>query len=78
MQWSNSSRLSRMTTIYRDIIDGTRELLASVMDNRLNTVMKYLTSITLVTTIPQLYQGIYGMNLIDKEMGSVCESAIRI
>ena len=28
-----------MTTIYRDIIDGTRELLASVMDNRLNTVM---------------------------------------
>ena len=43
-----------MTTIYRDIIDGTRELLASVMDNRLNTVMKYLTSITLVTTIPTI------------------------
>ena len=52
-----------MTTIYRDIIDGTRELLASVMDNRLNTVMKYLTSITLVTTIPTIISGIYGMNL---------------
>ena len=65
-----------MTTIYRDIIDGTRELLASVMDNRLNTVMKYLTSITLVTTIPTIISGIYGMNL--DERCSVCESAIRI
>lgn len=66
-----------MTTIYRDIIDGTRELLASVMDNRLNTVMKYLTSITLVTTIPTIISGIYGMNL-DERWVSVCESAIRI
>lgn len=57
-----------MTTIYRDIIDGTRELLASVMDNRLNTVMKYLTSITLVTTIPTIISGIYGMNLDEKGM----------
>lgn len=55
-----------MTTIYRDIIDGTRELLASVMDNRLNTVMKYLTSITLVTTIPTIISGIYGMNLDER------------
>ena len=32
--------------IYRDIINGTRELMSSVMDNRLNNSMKYLTSIT--------------------------------
>lgn len=57
-----------MTTIYRDIIDGTRELLASVMDNRLNTVMKYLTSITLVTTIPTIISGIYGMNLDERRV----------
>ena len=62
-----------MTTIYRDIIDGTRELLASVMDNRLNTVMKYLTSITLVTTIPTIISGIYGMNLDELSLIHISE-----
>ncbi len=52
-----------MTTIYRDIIDSTRELISAVMDNRLNNVMKYLTSITLVMAIPTVISGIYGMNL---------------
>ena len=52
-----------MTTIYRDIIDGTRELLSSVVDNRLNNVMKYLTSITIVMAIPTIISGIYGMNV---------------
>lgn len=57
-----------MTTIYRDVIDGTRELLSSVIDNRLNNVMKYLTSITLVMAIPTIISGIYGMNVSDKWM----------
>lgn len=52
-----------MTGIYRDIIDGTRELLSSIIDNRLNNVMKYLTSITLVMAIPTIISGIYGMNV---------------
>lgn len=52
-----------MTAIYRDIIDGTRELLSSVIDNRLNNVMKYLTSITIVMAIPTIISGIYGMNV---------------
>ncbi len=52
-----------MTTIYRDIINGTRELMSSVIDNRLNNVMKYLTSITIVMAIPTVISGIYGMNL---------------
>lgn len=52
-----------MTTIYRDIIDSTRELISAVMDNRLNNVMKYLTSITIVMAIPTVISGIYGMNL---------------
>ena len=52
-----------MTSIYRDIIDGTRELLSSVIDNRLNNVMKYLTSITIVMAIPTIISGIYGMNV---------------
>lgn len=52
-----------MTSIYRDVINGTRELLSSVIDNRLNNVMKYLTSITLVMGIPTIISGFYGMNV---------------
>ena len=57
-----------MTAIYRDIIDGTRELLSSVVDNRLNNVMKYLTSITIVMAIPTVISGIYGMNVDERWM----------
>lgn len=52
-----------MTSIYRDIINGTRELLSAVINNRLNNVMKYLTSITIVMAIPTIISGIYGMNV---------------
>ena len=51
-----------MTGIYRDIINGTRELMSTVIDNRLNNVMKSLTIITLVMAIPTVVSGIYGMN----------------
>lgn len=52
-----------MAAIYRDIIDGTRDLLSSIINTRLNNVMKYLTSITLVMVIPTIISGIYGMNV---------------
>ena len=52
-----------MTSIYRNIIDSTRELISAVMDKRLNNVMKWLTSITLVMAIPTVISGFYGMNL---------------
>lgn len=57
-----------MTSIYRDIINGTRELMSSVLDNRLNNVMKYLTSITIVMAIPTVISGLYGMNVNEKWM----------
>lgn len=52
-----------MTQIYRDIIRGTRELMSSVLDNRLNNVMKYLASVTIVMSIPTIISGLYGMNV---------------
>ena len=55
-----------MTTIYRDVINGTRELLSSVIDNRLNSAMKSLSSITLVMAIPTIISSFYGMN-VDSE-----------
>lgn len=57
-----------MTGIYRDIIDGTRQLLSSIVDNRLNNVMKYLTSITLIMAIPTVISGLYGMNVASEWM----------
>ncbi len=54
-----------MAIIYRDIINGTRELMSSVMDNRLNNSMKYLTSITLIMAVPTIVSGIMGMNIIN-------------
>lgn len=57
-----------MTNIYRDIIHGARELVSTIIDNRLNNVMKFLTSITLVMAIPNIIAGLWGMNVSGKWM----------
>lgn len=57
-----------MTVIYRDIINGTRELMSTVINNRLNNVMKYLTTITLIMAVPTVVSGLYGMNLLPEGM----------
>lgn len=55
-----------MTGIYKDILNGTRELLSTIIDNRLNNVMKYLAAITIVMAIPNIISGMYGMNVAGK------------
>ena len=57
-----------MTSIYRDDIKGTRELFSSILDNRLNNAMKYLTSITLLMAVPTVVSGLYGMNVSSEGM----------
>ncbi len=52
-----------MTQIYRDILKGTRELMTTVINNRLNNIMKYLASITIVMAIPTIISGLFGMNV---------------
>ena len=52
-----------MAQIYREIIDGTRELVSTLMDSRLNNVMERLTSITIILSIPTVISGAYGMNV---------------
>ena len=52
-----------MTGIYRDVINGTRELLSTVINNRLNNAMKYLAAITIVMSIPTIISGLWGMNV---------------
>ena len=65
---ANGVVLERLSRYNRDIINGTRELVSSVINNRLNNVMKYLTSITLVMAIPTIISGLYGMNVSGKWM----------
>ena len=57
-----------MTSIYRDDIKGTRELFSSILDNRLNNAMKYLTSVTLIMAVPTVISGLYGMNVNAESM----------
>lgn len=51
-----------MTMTYSEIIKGTRQLVESDINNSLASVMKFLTSITLVISIPTMLSGIFGMN----------------
>ncbi len=55
-----------MTSIYREVITGTRELLSAVINNKLNSAMKYLASITIVMSIPTIVSGLWGMNVSGK------------
>ena len=52
-----------MTSIYRDIISGTRDLMSTVINNRLNNAMKYLAAITIVLSVPTIIGGLWGMNV---------------
>ena len=52
-----------MCNIYRDILSGTMDAFASVISNNVNIVMKMLTVITIIITIPTLIASLWGMNV---------------
>ncbi len=52
-----------MGKIYSDILSGTMDAYASIISNNLNVVMKLMTSITLVVSVPTLIASIWGMNV---------------
>lgn len=52
-----------MCSIYRDIMNGAMDAFASIISNNQNMVMKMLTSITIVLSIPTLLASIWGMNV---------------
>ena len=52
-----------MTTTYSQIIKGTRQLVEADLNNSLSNIMKFLTSITLIISIPTLVVSFYGMNV---------------
>lgn len=52
-----------MSKIYSDILGGTMDASASIISNNLNAVMKFLTSITIILSVPTLIASIWGMNV---------------
>lgn len=52
-----------MAGIHLNILSGTMDAFASIISNNLNIVMKVLSSITLIISIPTVISGIYGMNV---------------
>ncbi|MBP3284832.1 MAG: magnesium transporter CorA family protein [Clostridia bacterium] len=52
-----------MTNIFTGILSGTMDTFASIISNNVNNVMKFLTSVTILITIPTLVSSIYGMNV---------------
>ncbi|MBP0724130.1 magnesium transporter CorA family protein [Bacillus sp. RG28] len=52
-----------MAEVYGNILSGMMNTFASVISNNLNIVMKFLTSITIVLSIPTMVASFYGMNV---------------
>ena len=52
-----------MAQIYSSIISGMMDAFASVISNNLNVIMKVLTSITILMTVPNIIFGYFGMNI---------------
>ena len=50
-------------TIHANILNGTLDTFASLINNNLNNVMKYLTAATILLAAPTLIASIYGMNI---------------
>ncbi len=52
-----------MCNIYSNVLSETMNVFASIISNNQNQVMKYLTSVTIVISIPTLISGMLGMNV---------------
>lgn len=57
-----------MANIYSNILSGMMDAFASVISNNLNIVMKFLTTITIVMSVPNIVFSAYGMNVNSKGM----------
>lgn len=59
----DTSQALEMANIYTNILSSTLDAFASIISNNLNNIMKRLTSITIILSLPALVAGIYGMNV---------------
>lgn len=50
-------------TIHTEILTGTMDAFASVISNNVNTIMKRMTSVSIILMIPTFIASLYGMNV---------------
>ena len=59
----DTSQALEMANVYTTILSSTLDAFASIISNNLNNVLKRLTSITIILSLPILVTSIYGMNV---------------
>ena len=59
------SQAREMTNIYTNILNSTMETYASIINNNMSSVMKSLTSVSIILMFPTLIASLFGMNLIN-------------
>ena len=58
-----NKQAAEMCSIYREIMNGTMEAYGTIISNNVNDIMKFLTALTLVISVPTLIASLFGMNL---------------
>ena len=59
------SQAREITSIYTDILESTMDTYSSIINNNMNTVMRTLTSVSIIMMFPTLIASLFGMNLIN-------------
>ncbi|RID82179.1 magnesium transporter CorA family protein [Peribacillus asahii] len=52
-----------MTEVYASILNGMMDAFASIISNNVNNAMKFLTSVTIILTLPTMVASFFGMNV---------------
>ncbi len=52
-----------MANIYRGVLNSLTDAFSSIISNNMNSVMKFMTTVTLVMSIPTMIFSAYGMNV---------------
>ncbi len=53
------------TSIYSDILESTMDTYSSIINNNMNTIMRTLTSVSIILMFPTLIASLFGMNLVN-------------
>ena len=59
------SQARESASIYANILDSTMDTYANIINNNMSSVMKMLTTITLLMMFPTLVASLFGMNLVN-------------
>jgi len=59
------SQARETSHIYSDILESTMDTYQSIINNNMNTVMRTLTSVSIILMFPTLIASLFGMNLMN-------------